>query len=415
MAALAGERDGVLAGLVDSDTFFERAARGERDTQPAVAADRGQGAATMPRDPRPHAPRADDDAPSAPRRLATPRRHTRLVAVAATAGAFAVVGLLVATMSDGQRAPARQTAVEPPAEPSAPIRSPVDVLGPRPGHVDVDNGRIAGIAIDAGSGVRRIELVVNGRRADADTAVCRPECPPAARFTLDVPPHGRTELRSLAVVAHDAAGNEALIWQQLAGSDAPHGETITARLEDRDDRLGARSRYAIGGRLADGAGRPITGAQVELVAVATTAAAAPTRVAILATDRDGRWRAGELHASDGSRLYVARHLDGNTTVSRTVRATVPVALVARPRRLASGRRVVVGRVNASAPTSAIRVLLAARRSGDWHTERTAPARPGGRFELPVPARLHGPVAVFVAPDPDLPYAPAGRVVDLARP
>jgi len=220
-----------------------------------------------------------------------------------------------------------------------------------------------------------------------------------------------------AVVTQDAAGNRTLVWQRLVASRGQHTSTITARLKGTDGQIVPRSRYAIVGKLTDRTTAPIPGARVELIALSRTATAVPTRAAVVTTDSAGRWRVGGLRAADGSRIYVARHLDdtGAATVSSAVRATVAIDLTARVRRTAAGR-IVAGRVTAPAASAElIRLLLASRRLNGWRTERSTRTSPNRHFALRVPGRVRGRLALFVAPSPDLPYAPAGRVVDLARP
>ena len=422
MASLTGEPGGVLEGLVDCDTFFEFAARGERGAGEAVAApDRGVGAATMPRAARAPAPSAA--------RPTSPAEHSERVGSRLSLGrAIALAGLTVSVVTGvavvvaaqvGGPATSSHRGAAVAARPVPPMpragRLPADVLAPRLGRVSFSARRLAGVAYDPGSGVRRLEMHVDGRRVDALPGHCRPDCAPAARFSL-ANRLSSDEMHAVAVVAEDAAGNRALLWQRLV---PPTGgrptESLTAALEHRTNQLVAGSRYAITGRLLDRAGVPIRSGQVEVAALERTADAVPHRAAIVVTDDAGRWRVGGRRAADGSRVYVARPLNhtSGSAVSRAVQATVAFSLTARSR---PDGRAVTGRVIARVTNgTAIRLLLASRRSNGWRTERSARARPGGRFELPVPARVRGRVAVFVAPSPGLPFAPAGRVVDLARP
>lgn len=405
MAAVTPHQAAVVDGLVDPETFFERAARGERDGQAATAApDHALGAAALPRS-RPPAtirpqsrPDGQSDATSAAR-----RRAARRVAIVVLP-TITVVGsaVLVATSLGGsdRAAPA---AVE---RPSAVPASPTDVLAPRVSGVTArGDGHLTGVVYDPGSGVRSVELVVDGQRRDIRPGACRPICPPALRFSLAS--DSSEAMRAVAVVVADAAGNKTIAKQTLT---APARDHLAAKLTARLERPAQRAGYAIAGRLTDTDGAPIRGGQVELVGAARTDDAVPRVAGATTTDAAGRWRIASLH---GSHVYRARHLADSDTkaVSAPVRATVRADLTLHVGR--HGRTtVVVGRVR---PATDVRLLLASRRDGGWRNERVARANASGRFRLPVPARLHGPVAVFVAPDPDLPYAPAGRVVDLARP
>lgn len=423
MAAMTERREALVAGLVDADTFFERAARGDRDPpQTAAVPKGGVGAAALPRAsqppterPAPHPRRSSTRRPT----VALPRPSARAVACGGLGLAFlATTAALVHGFSHGRAAPAdRPVAGRPATNARPPVTRPLDVLGPRSVRLDVRGVRVQGVIDDPGSGVSRAALNIDGRPVDAVRFACRPICPPAARFSLQPASTPPTQPQALAVVARDAAGNRTLIAQRIVMLGVSRAGAITARLEDADRQIAAGSAYAIVGRLVDRAGAPIPHARVELTSVAATATAKPTRAAAVATDDNGHWRAAGLEARDGSRLYVAHHrsADGTAAVSPVVRAIVPIALAARGRRLRSGRRAVVGRIAARAHVGSARLLLATRHHGGWRTERVLRAPASGHFEVPVPARARGRVAVFAAPSPDSPYAPAGRVVDLARP
>jgi hypothetical protein len=399
----------VLDELVDSDTFFERAARGEREVQPATTApDHALGAAALPRS-RPPAPvrpqpQRDDegDARTAFRRF--PAR--RIAAIGVPAVAIVGGAVLVAASLGGPTESMTPVVVErPPARPAPPS----DVLAPRVARVSAQgHGRLAGVVYDPGSGVRSVQLVADGRRQDIERGACRPDCPAALRFSLtDSSPE---QLRALTVVVADAAGNKAIAWQTLtAPTRKPQVAKLTARLE----RPAAPRADAVAGQLTDADGSPIRHGRVELVGVERTDDAIPRVAGAATTDTAGRWRIAGLDAREGSQVYRARHLaDGDTkALSAPVRVTVRPDLALRTRR--QGRvTVLTGRLQ---PAAAARLLLAVRRAGGWHTERTARATANGRFRLRIPVRMRGQVAVFVAPSPDLPYAPTGRVVDLARP
>ncbi len=406
MATVTSDR--VAAALVDPETFFERAARGERDAQAVGAPNHAQGAATMPRATRP--------APSRRERLSRRQRLESVVPDPRWIGSAALVGtvtavVLVAAMSGGEETPSRSAA----GPTLSGAKPPADMLAPRPGTLTLHAARVRGLVYDPGSGIRRVELVEDGRPVDSRSFPCRRVCPAAARFSL----HGSTAPagapRAVAVVATDAAGNRALVAQRLvAPRHTRSGATISARVEGSDRSLSIEASYSLAGRLTDRHGEPIPGARIEVVGVSATATSIPARAATATTDERGRWRVVDIPARDGSRLYVARQLRPAGAVSRTVTVRVEAGLAAHGRRLSSGHRIVAGRVAHVAPNVAVRVVIGTRRAGRWRGERTADTQRGGRFELHVPARVHGRVAVFVA-DPDLPYAPAGRVVRFARP
>jgi len=410
LAAVTPPQAAVLDTLVDTDTFFERAARGERDVQPATTApDHALGAAALPRT-RPPAPvrpqpQRDDegDARKASRRPAA----RRIAAVGVPAVAIVGGAVLVAASLGGATGSTTPAVVERPLARPAP---PADVLAPRVARVSSHGReRLAGVVYDPGSGVRSVALVADGRREDVQRADCRPDCPPSLRFSLaDSSPE---QLRAVAVVVADAAGNKTIAWQTLT---APAREPQAAKLDARLERpIAPRADYAVTGKLTDADGSPIRRGRVELVGAARTDDAVPRVVGAATTDAAGRWRVAGLEARQGSRVYRARHLaDGDTqAVSAPVRTTVRADLALRTRRQ-GGATVVAGRLR---PTVSARLLLAVRRADGWRSQRAVRASADGRFRLRVPARLRGPVAVFVAPSPDLPYAPAGRVIDLARP
>jgi hypothetical protein len=409
LAAVTPHRAAVVDELVDSDTFFERAARGERDTHPTTTApDRALGAATLPRTPPPAAvrrqlqPNDDRHTGKASKRLVAPR-----AGIVALPAAVIVVGAVLVGTSPGGRGGSEVAAVieRSPAQPP-----PADFLAPRVGHVSVHGQeRFAGIAYDPGSGVRSVELVADGRRRAIQRGACRPACPPAMRFSFSR--NSSKRLRAVAIVVVDAAGNKALAWQTLAvDAPKPLAAKLTARLERA---VVAPADYAIAGRLNDAGGLPIRHGRVELVGVERTDDAVPRVVGAATTDTAGRWRVAGLKARHGSQLYRARYIAGgeSTVVSAPVRATVRANLALRARR--QGRvTVLTGRLH---PAAAARLLLAVPRAGGWRTGRTARATANGRFRLRIPGRPRRRVAVFVAPSPDLPYAPVGRVIDLTRP
>lgn len=406
MAAVTPHRAAVVDGLVDSDTFFERAARGERDGQAATAApDRALGAAMLPRATPPDHPRPIEREGEARARRTLPRPAAKTVAVVAVP-AVAVVGgaIMLAGSFGGQGRPTTPTVVERPPARSA---SPADVLAPRAARIAASgDGHLAGVAYDPGSGVRSVELVVDGRRREIRQAVCRPACSPALRFSFAASSPDRME--AVAIVVADAAGNRTIAWQTLTvPARRPSEVKLTARLEQS---AAPRADHAVGGRLTAADGKPIRHGRVELVGAARTHDAVARVVGTATTDAAGRWRVAHLHSSH---VYRARHIaDGDTpAVSAPVRATVRARLALRVHRRGAAT-VISGRVQPIAPA---RLLLASREAGGWRSERTGRADADGRFRLRVPARMRGRVAVFVAPSPDLPYAPAGRVVDLARP
>ncbi len=405
MAAVTPHRAAVVDGLVDSDTFFERAASGERDGQAATAApDRALGAAALPRT-TPSADSRPTERDVEPRARPTlPRPAAKTIAIVSVPIAAVVGAALLAGSFGGQdhRDPPA-TLERLPARPA----SPADVLAPRTAHITASgDGRLAGVVYDPGSGVRSIELLVNGRRRDARQASCRPDCPPALRFSFT--PSSPAGMEAVAIVVADAAGNRTIAWQTLtAPARKPAEAKLSARLEQSP---APRSDHAIGGRLTTPGGKPIRHDRVELVGAARTDDTVARVVGTATTDAAGRWRVAHLH---GSHVYRARHIAHGDTqaVSAPVRATVRARLALRVDHH-GGATAISGRVQPSAPA---RVLLASRHAGGWRSERTARANADGRFRLRIPARPRGRVAVFVAPDTDLPYAPAGRVVDLARP
>ncbi len=338
------------------------------------------------------------------------RRGAALVAGVGVAGALAAV-----VASAGGDTHSRQVQPAAPPRPEATRDLPVDVVAPRLAHLATGRDRLSGVVFDPGSGVRRIHLWLDGRRLKTVRGDCRRTCAASARFTLDriAPPAG--DARAVSITSVDLAGNEALLWQRLSVAEARDTKTtLTAAALIQPGGLSAHTHYALHGRLTRSTGAPLVGAPVELLALARISRAEPDRVAVVKTDTAGRWRVGDLRGFDGSRSYVARHLDGSGegVASEPVETTVPVPLAAR---LAADRQSVVGHVRAAAPRRAIGVLLALRRGGRWRTVDRGRLGTGGRFALPLPARARGSVAVFVAPHPNLPYAPAGRVVDLARP
>jgi hypothetical protein len=329
--------------------------------------------------------------------------RTVAAVVAPTAPVVGGALLLVVSFGGQGRSEAPAVLERPLARPAA----PVDVLAPRAGRVAaIGGGPFSGIVYDPGSGVRSVELLIDGRRRDVRQAVCRPACSPALRFSFAASsPDG---MEAVAIVVADAAGNRTIAWQTLT---APARKPAEAKLSARLELSAAPGAdHAVGGRLTAADGKPIRHGRVELVGAVRTDDAVARVVGTATTDAAGRWRVADLH---GSHVYRARHIaDGDTkAVSALVRATVRARLALRVGRH-GGATVISGRVQPGAPA---RLLLASRHAGGWRSERTARANADGRFRLGVPAGLRGRVAVFVAPWPELPYAPAGRVVDLARP
>src|SRR5690606_17877471 len=126
-----------------------------------------------------------------------------------------------------------------------------------------------------------VQLLVDGEPVAGASGRCRPRCRASLRFALTARlaggPHG------IALVAVDAAGNRALLWQRLlAGGGRPsQGARLTVGFA-----AGGRSRSIawragpptqLSGRLTGERGVPSAAARIELLALARTASATPRR------------------------------------------------------------------------------------------------------------------------------------------
>jgi hypothetical protein len=448
MAALATDGRPHSQLLLAESRFFEQAELGagaEVDTRsgppaaraPAVAA--GSAALQVPSTPTRaiHSEGRRDAVPS-DRRARRPPGHLgglrlpvrRRLATAGTVALIAPALLGLSLVTTSRHPSGRSPAVLdlPDASPARLLRlqMPIDVVAPRLarllalGASSSQSKQLRGVVKDSGSGVRRLDLLRDGRRLAGAHAHCRRGCP--SHFRVDLPGRLRGGAQSLALVARDAAGNSALVWQRLVERRRyPAAGRLAVALVGRPragvSGFSAGERYGVAGRLSDPTGAPIPGARVGLLSLARSAAARPRLLVVRRTDRHGRWRVRSLRASAGSRTLVARTVDvpsGTSTVSRALTVTVAAPLRISVHRGATP--IVTGRVTGLAGALGPRAILARHRQGRWRALTTARVRPrDGRFRLPLTVKPRSRLAVFVAGSSAWPFAPASRAIRRVSP
>jgi hypothetical protein len=277
-------------------------------------------------------------------------------------------------------------------------------------------------ATDAGSGVHRGSLVVDGQVAtdtvlDAAGGACadlgvaadgRPSflntqpCPPAVNGVLTL----NTDLlapgtHDLTVRVADAAGNQSTggtvkittIGARPAGTGNGTGASRFAKLTARFAgarrsvrRLGFATRPSITGRLVDENKRPIVGAAVELLVRNRVAGARSAPVATATTGTDGSFR---VQAPSGpSRTITVRYtaFAGDPKPAATValralvRARVSVSVSSRSPR--AGRPVrLSGRIR-YLPRSGVVVFIQAREGRTWRNIDSVETRSRGTYSWP---------------------------------
>jgi hypothetical protein len=232
-----------------------------------------------------------------------------------------------------------------------------------PGAVLEGVQAVSASARDAGGGVERFEVIVDGVVAGAEAMksrhpACRTPyvdlvpCPRAASasFVFDTTrlPNGPHDVQIAAV---DAAGNRTLappVPVRVANGATPNGAGASraARLvagfarRPRDRaRVDFGSTRPIRGRLTDAQGSPIAGARLDVMATQRRPGARPEQEGVVTTRADGRFRY-RPHRGPSRRLefaYRAFSLDPEPTAvaGATLNVRSGVRLVVRPRRTTS--------------------------------------------------------------------------------
>jgi|SRR5215218_2787312 len=140
-----------------------------------------------------------------------------------------------------------------------------------------------------------------------------------------------------------------------------------------------RRSVTVRGTMTDGAGAPVAGAPVCVLA-ASTASGGERQIATLTTGTDGRFEL-KLDATTSRRLRFT-HRAGDTAASARVAIDVPTPLTlgADRRTLSGGERVVLrGRLKGAARRAGLLVELQARRGNHYQTFATTRTSRGGQF------------------------------------
>ena len=177
------------------------------------------------------------------------------------------------------------------------------------------------------------------------------------------------------------------------------------------------------GRIANGAGQPIVGASVQIVAAPTATGLAPSVVATPVTDTDGRFVA-TLPVSSGSARFqinwMARARDtqpaASTAVRRTVRSSTTFAV--SPRRVVRRGRILTFHGTLRGTTGARQgnaVSIEANPGSSWRAVRTVRANSNGRWRVRyrVPRQLRGSYRFRAVVSPSAAY-PYGTGVSSTR-
>ncbi len=243
----------------------------------------------------------------------------------------------------------------------------------------------------------------------------------------------------LVVSVIDAAGNAAPVLDRMVtienppkpgaagsgGSGAPNGvnaspqASLSVRWQSTRKALlvsGYGRAHVVEGRLTAPGGAPIAGAQVEVQATPSYAAAHTISMPILRTDSSGRFLL-RLPGSASSRTlrfaYRARIGDAQPSATRTLRLSVRagIALSVSPRLVGAGSTIdFTGRLlGGPLPSTGKQLVLEARSPGSaWIEFKVVRTGAGGRFRASYRFRFAGPADyVFRArsePEADYPFA-----------
>jgi 5-hydroxyisourate hydrolase-like protein (transthyretin family) len=175
------------------------------------------------------------------------------------------------------------------------------------------------------------------------------------------------------------------------GAPNGHGASDRARLSafTRNRQRRIKSRFGrtvvLTGRLVDEHGRPIAGAEIEVLSTLRRAAATSARLGAVKTDADGRYSYQlRATASRTVRFAYRSHL-GDDEFADTSDVEVLVSGAARikvsRRRVANKQKVTFsGRLRGEPPARGIVVVLQARVGNKWQTFAHTRTRRGGRFK-----------------------------------
>jgi hypothetical protein len=275
-----------------------------------------------------------------------------------------------------------------------------------------DGATVAGSAAatftagDPDSGVRRVELVVDGRVVDAvdfagDSTSFRPYAASrSGRLGFDTMQvaNGRHDV---AVRAFNASGGGATLRTASVTVDNPVAAT-RPRTETSSSHASLLAEFAdhsrtrvvrygtpvpITGRVADPSGAPIGGARLAVSELGREPGAVAHDAGAVTSEQDGSWR--YVAAVGGSREITFAYRSGAADVALADRTSVTLLVRAAARLSVSRRRVrngqavmVSGRLRGRPyPSPGVLVTLQGkpRRSGSWRTFGIARTKPDGRF------------------------------------
>lgn len=304
------------------------------------------------------------------------------------------------------------------------VPTPAPASGPL-----VAGGELTGVkqvavrASDTGSGIARVQATLDGtlvadKVADARGGLCqdvgvtgdgRPSyrvaqpCPLVVDTSLDVDTQAvASGTHALVVSVVDAAGNRGTAFsgnvttRRIVPPGSPNGVNATARASltarfaksaKKVLKVGFRRTTPIRGRLLNDARKPITGAELQILAREARAGARSKAIGSAITDAGGRFTA-RLPAGP-SRAVTVRYVatTGATKAAATakLRLSVPARLtVTAPRSVRGGGRLVVRGKLATLPRARVRVDLQALDRGRWRTIDDSRTRARGRFTLGSP-------------------------------
>jgi hypothetical protein len=262
-------------------------------------------------------------------------------------------------------------------------------------------------AADPDSGVRRVELLVDGRAVNAvefpgDQTSFRPYAASrSGRFSFDTTEvaNGRHEV---TVRAFNASGGGSTLRTATVTVDNPVAPAAKSRADASASHASLLAEFAdhsrtrivrygtpvpISGRVTDPSGAPIAGARLAVSELGREPGAVAHDAGAVTAERDGSWRYVAAVGSSREITFAFRSGDGDVALTDRTSVTLLVRAAARlsvsRRRVRNGQAVMVsGRLRGRPyPSPGVLVTLQGkpRRGGSWRTFGVSRTRPDGRF------------------------------------
>jgi hypothetical protein len=298
----------------------------------------------------------------------------------------------------------------------------------------VDGKVLQSTVIDeVGGGCRNVGQTTDGLPAFLQLKPCPSSVTADVGFDTTRVPNGA---HHLVVSVIDAAGNSAPVLDRnlivenpgapgpLNGAGATAQATLTARWQSTSKtilRTGYGHRETIRGRLSGPAGKPISGAEIDVSATPAYTGASTAAMKAPLTDADGRFvvRIAPGASSRALRLSYRAHVGDQLPVaSRTLKLAVraSLSLGIDPRTAGAGSTIRFhGRLKGGPiPKGGKSLVLEARSGGPWiefdviHSDRRGRYHSTYTFKFPGPADYQ--FRVLCEADSDYPYARAASPV-----